>query len=124
MDSDDWFLGRPRPSRAPVALAPCRRTALDASRRGGGLSPLSSSRCPRIARLRLVARKPVSAVVVAVAPPLRLTPTREGEVLGKLPAGDIARVELTRGLYFYVRGEAGDRAGWVYCDEFTRIWAQ
>ncbi len=62
-------------------------------------------------------------VVTAAEAPLRLTPTQEGEVLGKLPAGDTARVELTRGAYAYVRGE-GDRAGWVHRDEFTRIWAR
>ena len=62
-------------------------------------------------------------VVTRTEAPLRLTPTQEGEVLGKLPAGDVARVELTRGPYLYVRGD-GDRAGWVHGDEFTRIWSQ
>jgi hypothetical protein len=62
-------------------------------------------------------------VVIAAEASLRLTPTQEGEVLGKLSAGDTARVELTRGAYVYVRGE-GDRAGWVQGGEFTRIWAR
>jgi hypothetical protein len=62
-------------------------------------------------------------VVTRAEAPLRLTPTQEGEVLGKLPAGDVARVELTRGPYLYVRGD-GDRAGWVHGDEFTRIWSR
>lgn len=62
-------------------------------------------------------------VVTAAEAPLRLTPTQEGEVLGKLPTGDIARAELTRGAYTYVRGE-GDRAGWVSNSEFARIWSR
>lgn len=53
---------------------------------------------------------------------LRLTPTRDGEELVKLPAGELARVEKERGNYFYVRAE-GDRAGWVRREEFQRIWA-
>jgi hypothetical protein len=52
---------------------------------------------------------------------LRLTPTREGEELVKIPAGEIARVERERGNYFYVRAE-GDRAGWVDKREFAKIW--
>ena len=62
-------------------------------------------------------------VVVAAEAPLRLTPTQEGEVLGKLSAGEVARVEITRGAYVYVRGE-NDRAGWVQAEEFARIWAR
>lgn len=60
-------------------------------------------------------------VVVADEALLRLTPTKEGEVLGKLPPGELARVELSRGGYRYVRAE-NDRAGWVTAEEFTRIW--
>lgn len=52
---------------------------------------------------------------------LRLTPTRDGEELVKLPAGEIARVEKTRGDYLYVRAE-GERAGWVRHEEFERVW--
>jgi hypothetical protein len=52
---------------------------------------------------------------------LRLTPTREGEELVKLLAGETARVEKERGNYLYVRAE-GDRAGWVRREEFERIW--
>ena len=62
-------------------------------------------------------------VILAAEVPLRLTPTQEGEMLGKLPAGEIARVELARGDYVYVRGE-NDRAGWVQNAEFARIWAR
>jgi hypothetical protein len=52
---------------------------------------------------------------------LRLTPTRDGEELTKLPAGEMARVEKTRGNYLYVRAE-GDRAGWVRSEDFERVW--
>jgi len=62
-------------------------------------------------------------VVVAEEALLRLTPTQEGEVLGKLPPGELARVELSRGGYRYVRAE-NDRAGWVTAQEFMRIWQQ
>ena len=55
-------------------------------------------------------------------PALRLTPTREGEKLVELPAGTLARVEKTRGNFFYVRAE-GDRAGWIHRDGFERIWS-
>jgi len=60
-------------------------------------------------------------VVLAAETPLRLTPTQEGEVLGHLRAGEVARVELQRRGFAYVRGE-NDRAGWVRSEEFTRIW--
>jgi tetratricopeptide (TPR) repeat protein len=54
---------------------------------------------------------------------LRLTPTREGEVLGNLPEGETARVEKRRGEYFYIRA-SGDRAGWVRREEFAMLWPQ
>jgi hypothetical protein len=60
-------------------------------------------------------------VVLAADTLLRLTPTHEGEVLGKLAEGEIARTEKTRGEYVYVRG-ASDRAGWVRAEEFAKIW--
>ena len=62
-------------------------------------------------------------VALEDATSLRLTPTRDGEELVKLPAGEVARVEKERGGYFYVRAE-GDRAGWVRRQEFERIWAR
>ncbi len=52
---------------------------------------------------------------------LRLTPTRDGEELGKLAAGEVARVEDTRGSYLYVRAE-NDRAGWVDQRDFAKVW--
>ena len=53
---------------------------------------------------------------------LRLTPTREGEKLVELPAGTLARVEKSRGNFYYIRAD-GDRAGWIHRDGFERIWA-
>jgi tetratricopeptide (TPR) repeat protein len=52
---------------------------------------------------------------------LRLTPTREGEVLGSLAEGETARVEKQRGEFRYVRS-SGDRAGWVRHEEFSMLW--
>ena len=60
-------------------------------------------------------------VVLEDETPLRLTPTREGETLTKLPAGEMARVERKRGEYFYVRAE-GDRAGWLKKADFAPVW--
>ncbi|MEO8353905.1 MAG: hypothetical protein ABI680_19430 [Chthoniobacteraceae bacterium] len=68
-----------------------------------------------------IATRNALGVVIAPETSLRLTPTQEAEVLGHLPAGEIARIEIVRGDYLYVRGEA-DRAGWVQRDEFTRLW--
>lgn len=60
-------------------------------------------------------------VVLAADTLLRLTPTKEGEMLGKLAEGELARAEKTRGEYVYVRG-ASDRAGWVRNEEFAKVW--
>ena len=62
-------------------------------------------------------------VVLEDETPLRLTPTREGETLTKLPAGEMARVERARGEYLYVRAE-GDRAGWLKKADFAAVWAR
>jgi hypothetical protein len=62
-------------------------------------------------------------IVQAAHCSLRLTPTREGEVLGTLPEGEIARVEKTRGEYQYIRASS-DRAGWVRREEFAMLWPQ
>lgn len=51
---------------------------------------------------------------------LRLTPTREAQTLGKLPAGEVARLERARGPYVYVR-TGNDAAGWVDRAQFGRI---
>ncbi|MEQ1860919.1 MAG: tetratricopeptide repeat protein [Chthoniobacteraceae bacterium] len=60
-------------------------------------------------------------VVLAPETTLRLTPTKEGEMLGKLAEGELARVEKRRGDYVYVRA-ASDRAGWVRSGGFATIW--
>jgi tetratricopeptide (TPR) repeat protein len=60
-------------------------------------------------------------VVIVPEPSLRLTPTAEGEPLGKLAEGELARIEKTRGSYLYLRA-TNDRAGWVKTEEFERIW--
>ncbi len=60
-------------------------------------------------------------VVLEEETPLRLMPTREGETLVKVAAGEVARVEKVRGDYLYVRAE-GDRAGWLRRTDFARIW--
>jgi tetratricopeptide (TPR) repeat protein len=51
---------------------------------------------------------------------LRLTPTREAQALGKLPAGEMARLERERGQYVYVR-TGNDVAGWVERAQFGQI---
>jgi len=63
-----------------------------------------------------------SALGVVLAPdtPLRLTPTLEAQVLTKLPAGEMARLERVRGGYVYIRS-GNDAAGWVLRKEFGLI---
>jgi len=51
---------------------------------------------------------------------LRLTPTRDAQTLGQLPAGEIARLERERGGYVYVRA-GNDAAGWVERPQFGLI---
>jgi tetratricopeptide (TPR) repeat protein len=52
--------------------------------------------------------------------PLRLTPTQEAQTLGRLPAGEVARLERERGPYVYIR-TGNDAAGWVARAQFGRI---
>jgi hypothetical protein len=58
-------------------------------------------------------------ILVPKETPLRLTPTREAQVLAKVPAGEMARLERVRGDYLYVR--AGNAAGWVERSQFGLI---
>ncbi len=51
---------------------------------------------------------------------LRLTPTKEAQTLGQLPAGESARLEMERGNYVYVRA-GNDAAGWVERSQFGLI---
>ena len=53
-----------------------------------------------------------TAIIRAKDTPLRLTPTREAQLLGKLAAGEGVRRERRRGDYSYVR-VGNDAAGWV-----------
>lgn len=58
-------------------------------------------------------------VVLARDTPLRLTPTTEAQTLTKLQAGEVARMERTRGAYIFVR--TATSSGWVRRDEFALI---
>jgi tetratricopeptide (TPR) repeat protein len=59
-------------------------------------------------------------VVLSRETPLRLTPTRDAQVLTKLPAGEMARLERKQGDYVYIRS-GNDAAGWVDRSQFSRI---
>ena len=61
-------------------------------------------------------------VIVTKDTSLRLTPTQEAQVLGKLPAGTMVRHERRRGDYTYVR-TASDAAGWIRNLDFGLICA-
>jgi tetratricopeptide (TPR) repeat protein len=58
-------------------------------------------------------------VLLSDATPLRLTPTSEAQVLGKLPPGETARIERERGKYIYIH--SGGAAGWVERADFRLI---
>ena len=51
--------------------------------------------------------------------PLRLTPTREAQILAKLPSGEMARRERERGDYVFIR--ASGASGWVEKSQFGLI---
>jgi hypothetical protein len=68
----------------------------------------------------IASRSRIGVILVADTE-LRLTPTKEAEVLGKLSEGELGRLEKARGDYVFVRG-AADRAGWIQTKEFARIW--
>ena len=59
-------------------------------------------------------------VVLSRETPLLLTPTPDAQVLTKLPAGEMARVERKHGDYVYIRS-GNDAAGWVDRSQFSRI---
>lgn len=56
-------------------------------------------------------------VVLSDQTPLRLTPTQDAQLLTHLAAGEMARVEMTRGKYLYIR-MGNDSAGWVERAQF------
>jgi tetratricopeptide (TPR) repeat protein len=59
-------------------------------------------------------------VLLARPVPLRLTPTREAQTLGHLPAGEMARQERERGDYVFIRA-GNDAAGWVERTQFGLV---
>lgn len=59
-------------------------------------------------------------VALARPVPLRLTPTREAQTLGHLPAGEMVRLERERGSYLFIRA-GNDAAGWVEQTQFGRV---
>lgn len=58
-------------------------------------------------------------IVLAKDTPLRLTPTKEAQVLAKIPAGESARLERERGNYVFIRTSGA--AGWVESGQFGLI---
>lgn len=58
-------------------------------------------------------------VLLPDATSLRLTPTHDAQVLGKLPPGETARIERQHGNYLYIR--SGGVAGWIERSEFALI---
>jgi hypothetical protein len=58
-------------------------------------------------------------IVLARDTPLRLTPTSEAQVLGRIPAGEMVRRERVRGGYVFVRN--GSASGWIHTDQFGLI---
>lgn len=59
-------------------------------------------------------------VIVSAQTPVRLTPTRDGELLSRLPAGEAGILLRQRGNYFSIRTAGGTR-GWVDKEKFRLI---
>jgi len=59
-------------------------------------------------------------VILPDQAPLRLTPTRDAQFLANLTGGEMARVEMSRGKYLYIR-TGNDSAGWIERMEFGFI---
>lgn len=105
---------------ALLALPPLLKRKRTAWTQGGAVVAIGVFLLTVPALVGIMSRGKVG-VVLAAETILRLTPTKEGEMLGKLAEGELARVEKSRGEYVYVRG-ASDRAGWVRGEEFAKIW--
>lgn len=105
---------------ALLALPPLLRRKRTAWTQGGAVVAIGVFLLTVPALVGIASRGKVG-VVLAAETVLRLTPTKEGEMLGKLAEGELARAEKSRGAYVYVRG-ASDRAGWVQREEFAKIW--
>ena len=74
--------------------------------------------CCLTANIGVVSRTQIGIVLKKNAP-LLLTPTREGEMISTLTAGEAARQLRTRGNYFFIR--TAGAAGWVERSEFRLI---
>src|SRR6185436_14606851 len=59
-------------------------------------------------------------VIITDETPVRLTPTLSGEVLARLPAGELATFGRRKGPCFYVQ-TAGGSAGWVNTNGFRFV---
>lgn len=105
---------------ALLALPPLLKRKRNAWTQGGAVAAIGVFLLTVPALAGIVSRGKLGVVLVADTM-LRLTPTKEGEMLGKLAEGELARVEKSRGSYVYVRG-ASDRAGWVQREEFAKVW--
>ncbi len=73
------------------------------------------------ANFGVVSRTQIGFVLKKNAP-LLLTPTREGEIISTLTAGEPARKLRTRGNYFFIRTLNG--AGWVEREQFGLVNAE
>ncbi len=67
-----------------------------------------------------IASRAKRGVIVTAQTPVRLTPTRDGEVLSRLPAGEAGVLLRRRGSYFSIRTAGGTR-GWVDREKFRLI---
>ena len=72
---------------------------------------------PALAGIQTRARR---GVVVAEETPVRLTPTREGEVLARLNAGETVTVARRQAGCVYIR-TVGGISGWVSTNNFRLI---
>lgn len=59
-------------------------------------------------------------VIVTEETPVRLTPTSDGEVLMRLPAGETASLARRKGGYLHIR-TAGGGSGWVTAENFRLV---
>jgi hypothetical protein len=58
-------------------------------------------------------------VILPNETPLRLTPTTEAQILSRLPAGEMGRLERQRGSYVFIR--TGSAVGWVERAQFRLL---
>lgn len=92
-------------------------------RKGGWQQSLAALGCcvflvSMTANLGVVSRSQIGFVLKKNAS-LRLTPTREGEIISTLSAGEPARRLRTRGNYYFIRAANG--SGWIERGAFGRV---